>query len=467
MAGGYSEQKIRYDYNYYYPYQYRTFETQNAVKFLFFSSIIIFIVQILDLTSGIIQSILFTDFENILTGIFIFEVLNSVSGLLNFIFIVLLVISVYMFHRGKNEFGQQHQVNILWAKKFIIGYFIIFIIAFFIALYMVATMLLIDQLFYIPPYYSGISWVITILLNFFLAFLLLYMVKEIASPRERDLMYIFTGLMILLPLIQAIVEMSFNYQFISGGSNSVGDTYYTRIIFFDLCYIINWALAVYTFYNISKRFDNNDFKVPDMPGKFLPRYRSISKHIYHFYSKPNRTLIAVIIVAIIVGAGVSVSAQVAQDQIFERSSEYSEDLVFEPGEYHISDNGIISEGESIDIDIPVDCDLILFEVYLYWSDEPDLSLRENEPDTFSLKADLEGDSKSDSDTNPHNGEGEIGLSWYFDEYEPCYVDLIFVTITLQTAGDQTGPVGLPRSPIMVEDNSNEFYFEVYYIYLFD
>jgi hypothetical protein len=42
--------------------------------------------------------------------------------------------------------------------------------------------------------------------------------------------------------------------------------------------------------------------------------------------------------------------------------------------------------------------------------------------------------------------------------------MALITITLERAGDQTGPIGLPFSPYTIPDNSNEYQLDVYYIY---
>lgn len=465
MAGGYSEQKYPHYYGGYpYPYPHIRFETPTAVKILFFGIIIMMIVQFLSLTANVLQSIYFNAGSDYRTGMVFTGILFSISGLLFWIFIILLVISVYVFHRGKFEFNQQHQESIKWAKFYIIGYFILFALAFILALIIVASMFLSEQFSQAPAYLTGISSVITILQSFFLGFLILFLVKEIISPRDRDILYIFAGLMVLLPLIQAITVMIEFLQIESSNFSDFSDYYYSRLIFFGFCNLVMWAIAAFAFYNISKRLKINERTIPDKPAKFLPRPKVISKYLYQFYTKPKRSILAVVIVAIIIGAGVGVSAQALQDQISKPSISFSGDTFSESGEYQTSEDGILNEGESVDIDIHIHSNIIVFEVFLYWVDEPDQGYRDNEPDMFTLQVDLNGESRSETDQNPQGGQGEIGLSWHYDENESYYVDTALITITLEIAGDQEGPIGLPRSPLTIEDNSNEFQLDVMYYY---
>ncbi len=466
MAGRYSEQKHPPYYGGYpYPYPHIRFETPTAVKILFYGLIIMIIVQFLNLTADIIQSIYFNAGGDYLTGILFTGILFSISGLLFWAFIILLVISVFVFHRGKFEFNQQHHENIKWAKIFIISYFVLFALTFILALVMIASMILSDQFYQISPYYSGITSVITILQSFLLGFLILFLVKEIISPRDRDILYIFAGLMVLIPLIQAITVMIEFIQLGSSNFSYFSEYYYPRLIFFGFCNLVIWVIAAVAFYNISKRLKINERTIPDKPAKFLPRPKAISKYLYQFYTKPKRSILAVVVVAIIIGAGVGVSAQALQDQISEPSISFREDVSSEPGEYQRSEDGILNEGESVDIDIPILAVIVLLEVTLIWMDEPDQGRRNNEPDVFTLQVDLNGESRSDTNQNPQGGQGEIVLNWYYYEEESYYVDTALITITLETAGDQEGPIGLPFSPITIPDNSNEFYLDIYCVYI--
>jgi hypothetical protein len=466
MAGGHSEQKYPPYYGGYpYPYPHIRFETPTAVKILFYGLIIMIIVQFLRLTADIIRSIYFNPGADYRTGIILSGILFSISGLLFWAFIILLVISVFLFHRGKFEFNQQHHENIKWARIFIISYFIVFALTFVLALVIVASMFLSEQYYGIPGYYTGISNVITILVSFFLGFLILFLVKEIISPRDRDLLYIFAGLMVLIPLIQAITVMIEYSQIASDDFVYSSETIFSRLAFFGFCNLVIWIIAAVAFYNISKRLKVNERTIPVKPAKFLPRPKAISKYLYQFYTKPKRAILAVVIVALIIGAGVGVSAQALQDRIYEPLRSFREERFSEPGEYQRSEDGALNEGESVDIDLDIHSNIIVFEVYLNWMDEPDQGRRDNKPDTFTLLVDLAGESRSDTDQNPQGGQGEIGLNWNYDENESYYVNTALITITLESAGDQEGPVGLPFSPYTIPDNSNEYYLDIYFVYI--
>lgn len=466
MAGGYSEQKHPPYYGgYQYPYPHIKFETPTAVKILFYGLIIMIIVQFLGLLATLIIYSFYTNqsFNEFRTDFFIFGILNSISSLLFWIFIILLVISVFVFHRGKLEFNQQHKKNIDWAKIFIIGYFILFAIAFIMTLFIIASMLFSEQYFQVPSFFTAISSSVAILQSFFLGFLILFLVKDIISPRDRDLLYIFAGLMVLLPLTNATTGMIESLLLAPGDSGFGVDVSYGTAIIFDLCYLVIWLIATFAFFNISKGLKTLERTIPDKPDKFLPRPKAVSKYLYKFFSKPKVSIPTVLVIAIIIGAGVGASAQIAYDQAVEHAKENFEDVEYLPYQSHRSENGILSEGQNEFIEVNIHSNIIELEVNLYWVDEPDQGRRNNEPDVFTLQVDLNGESWSDTNQNPHGGEGEIGLSWYYEKEDLYYVDTAMIMITLETAGDQTGPIGLPISPYTIEDNSNEYFLEIYYV----
>jgi hypothetical protein len=93
-----------------------------------------------------------------------------------------------------------------------------------------------------------------------------------------------------------------------------------------------------------------------------------------------------------------------------------------------------------------------------------MGFRNNEPDRFTLDVEFGSYSESFTDENPPDGPGLIGKEWFFDYEEFADGISIELSVTLEYAGDQMGPVGLPRSPATVDDDSNEYSISIHYEY---
>lgn len=77
------------------------------------------------------------------------------------------------------------------------------------------------------------------------------------------------------------------------------------------------------------------------------------------------------------------------------------------------------------------------------------------------------DSDSATDMNPYGGAGRFVLEIMSDPLEDQSMSFIEITLTLDTAGDQTGPIGLCANPLTVADNSNQYNLQVSYTYFYE
>ncbi|RLF69127.1 MAG: hypothetical protein DRN57_01685 [Thermoplasmata archaeon] len=122
----------------------------------------------------------------------------------------------------------------------------------------------------------------------------------------------------------------------------------------------------------------------------------------------------------------------------------------EPGGDHIF-NSIEYAREGVDLQYPVysEAKPELVEISIYWTDEKDSMLWENQPETFSVSVDFPGGSEEKTASNPQGGKGEITISFQPDS--PGWMNF---TVLLVESGKYTRPVG----PGIMEkdDGSNQF-----------
>jgi hypothetical protein len=137
---------------------------------------------------------------------------------------------------------------------------------------------------------------------------------------------------------------------------------------------------------------------------------------------------------------------------------------------NLTGGGMLNEGQSEMITISSELDKYIKEVKvtLTWTDEPDNSPLENQPDTFSVTLTGPGGSESSSGSNAIGSPGmittEIGftisevaelISAEEDDYG------IECIITMEEAGNQEGPFGLYEQP----DDSNDYTYTMEIIWL--
>ena len=87
-------------------------------------------------------------------------------------------------------------------------------------------------------------------------------------------------------------------------------------------------------------------------------------------------------------------------------------------------------------------------------------LRTNEPDCFTLEITFENETAKQTNENSQGKSCSIDLRDEFNNNDDLWIESFFITIKLDYAGDQLGPGGRPQSPLTVEDNSNDYHFEL-------
>jgi hypothetical protein len=208
-------------------------------------------------------------------------------------------------------------------------------------------------------------------------------------------------------------------------------------------------------------------RIHDVPSKsFLPRPEPLARFTYTFYSRPLQAFIIILILAILLGAARGMTVEVPWYVDFN-SSELDFEFIDDSGGPYSggdSETNSISEGETSDHSFFDSNAIESLSVSLFWEDEPDMGFRNNEPDRFTLDVEFGSYSESFTDENPPDGPGLIGKEWFFDYEEFADGISIELSVTLEYAGDQMGPVGLPRSPATVDDDSNEYSISIHYEY---
>ena len=113
-------------------------------------------------------------------------------------------------------------------------------------------------------------------------------------------------------------------------------------------------------------------------------------------------MIAILIVAIMLGAATGISIQ-AQLDINRSSTDDNENGSSSVAERinEISRSGMLNEGEQIDLNFDLEMYTYNMSIELSWMDEPDISFRYNHPDIFTLGAFYGIDSDSATQENTH------------------------------------------------------------------
>ena len=109
--------------------------------------------------------------------------------------------------------------------------------------------------------------------------------------------------------------------------------------------------------------------------------------------------------------------------------------------------------QSEDIRVNLFIPITLVQISLIWTDEADDYPRQNQADCFSVTASCSSNENSGYYCNEPDGSGEIII-----ELDPAlfFIEDVQITVTLEYTGDQTGPMGIPFGPQVVEDNENSY-----------
>jgi hypothetical protein len=353
-----------------------------------------------------------------------------------------------MFYLGKDEINPGHAKNIKWTLIFLIGFIILFFIDFFIS-YSSSFLYFISD--FIFQFIVGFATFISILLALFIAFIVFLPVRELTSPREKDLLYIFATILILIPIITTLVDISnrpiseSNYLLLTG-----------IMTFFSFISLGAVALAALVYSRIEKGIKIHGLDRPYRTKPLLPRPKPIDRYVYRFYTRPHEAFIIILIVALILGTaqGIAINIPSVSSSGPPSDNGRSDPLDTSSVTYH--DNGMLTEGDSIGNEYYFDPSARNIRVTLLWQDEADQTGSYNEPDEFSIVVTYRGSAQEDSGENQHGEFGSIYMEINIPEGEETYEGFVVVTITLVNAGDQYGPAGLPLGPLYRVDDSNDF-----------
>jgi len=423
---------------------------------------VMFIAIILVIASSIIYAISFfiissMNNENSITDMML--LLSAVSipliaGGLLFFFFLLAVISIVLFKVDEFYFGERHKKNVKWAIFFTIIFVILYVGYWVINVWYAFAWPSITALITIFSIRKTL-WIIQTLLIIFIVFL---PVSALCGRNEKDKMYLFATGIIAVVVLRSIVDLfSIDNQGLneSGIAFTYGILYLIEAGFWTIAF-----LAYRTIWRWTKEFGRD---IPRETRPFLPRPRPIEKPLYNFYSKPVQALTVIFIIGIILGAAEAASLMhtIGLEDTESDSGDnedYYDYFDGSPGSFY--DSGTLEEGQSEEIRIFLDLPIISLQASLTWSDEDDQFPRENQPDYFSMAISCANIDTYEQASNEHGGMGMIYLEVEdVDDEIDSYAD---ITITLESAGDQTGPRGIPYGPWVIEDNENFWELSVEY-----
>jgi hypothetical protein len=401
--------------------------------------------------------------KNLINGLAIYWIINdagpdiisymvlislfSISGLMYFIFFILAIVALILFFVGRYEYGPAHNRNVKWAAFFMSGYLVLFILGIVVSFFL-GFFIMRNEFGYISL--TSLSLFIEIMQGFFLVLMIFLPLIALADPREKDMLYTFATVLIILEILYAIntIAVMANDEFYM--------FYMTYFVFFSFITIPAWLLVFFTCRRLNKRIKSEGRQLPISSSRFLPRIKPLDRYVYQFYSRPLHALVIFLVIGVLVAASAAVSIDVRwyNDEPFYIDD--GTDYVDDGFGWYFEDSGVLEEGESIEIF----CRLGNFDsslnARLAWTDENDAFRRQNQPDGFTLEISFAGETQSASAENPEGETGEIRIEFDLDPNMLEDYDSGVVTITLDYAGDQTGPIGLPISPLTIEDYSNSY-----------
>jgi hypothetical protein len=437
---------------YYSPYQ--QFNSKRALQLMYIAIILIIVSSFLDSLSYFYLSTVEYEFS---IGLFLLlgpvYALQLIAGALFFFFFIMVIISVVLFKTDEYHFGEKHRKNMKWAVFFTIGFALVYGGAWIVNIWFafvwpsmsaIITLYSIQQAMYIAR-------------SLFLVFMVFLPISAIAGMNEKDKMYLFATGMIAVIILRGIVDM-FSIDnfglFEPGIAIAYGVLYLIEALIW-----ISAFLAYRSLWNSSKQYGR---EIPKDSKPFLPRPKPLDRPLYNFYSRPVQAFIVIVIIAIILGAaeGASLMRMVGLDDNEPNIDflEFDEEFEGSPGSF--SSTGLLGEGESEEIQVPLFIPITLVEVTLTWFDEDDDFPRENQPDYFSLEVTCAHTNTMDQASNQQGGQGMIFVD--IEDVDAEVDNYAYISITLVSAGDQTGPRGSPFGPWVVQDNENTWELTVDY-----
>jgi hypothetical protein len=418
------------------------FNARQALRLMFVAMIIYVIATLISAIVNIYLSSIEGYYYYPLTPLVLY---NALSYILFFCFAVILMISIFFFGRDTEFFNAKHSKNIKWAIYFTIVFVILGIITWVIDMWMImGTQNL-------STFMTALTskHLLALIRSLILVFIIFLPVSQLAGKREQDKMYLFASVIIIAIIFRALimaVDISFRYY-------ELRDNFLIIYALFDLVIAGMWILAATVYLKIWNWMKVYGYEIPRESLKFLPRPKQLSKLVYNFYSRPMRALLVILVIAILLSATEGGAFYIR----FYRHFNPPDPVVFEednePVHIYFEETWTLTEGESKVYEYPIDGNVQYIYVTLTWTDEPDELQRTNEPDCFSLSTYCSGIDNSDSTCNDNNGNGEIFLPLTADGGFWGTAD---ISITLDQAGDQMGPSGLPFGPMVVQDNENMY-----------
>jgi hypothetical protein len=429
--------------------------TRLGVKYMFIAILMVILIYLSSIVFFLWRNISLTNYTNIDAIFYIAPLHYFALIIVKLILIIMIFISLDKFSAERTEISQKHKKNLSWAKKLFISYIPLLVIVFLLPFFASANSSISGFIIFSSAIF------ILIIEGFILGFVVLLAVREIANTLQKDLLYIFCMVIILLPIISTSVLLLRLTNVLPSDPNA----YQYSQIFYDIYFLIMWTFAAVAYRQLLKSFDIYGRFTPRVSTKFIPHPKPIASYLNSFYSRPKYSIMMVFIVALILCLATGFSGG--------SDSKYGSDCGSDPCEpgplINIIDeedtiSGSLREGESKKISIQFGEPILDFCAKLIWKDEKDEPYRDNGPDEFTLTAKVGDKTESVTEKNQHGEECIIDCTWNFGK-KPYECDWVNITVTLNTAGDQTGPIGLPISPFTISDTSNEFTLDITYSYI--
>lgn len=429
------------------------YHTNKGTKFMMLAFVFIIIYYIMSI---IYYNFIFYGFNDVyfsVTDLYFYFIFYLILFFFLLLFIIFVLISLWSFNLGRYEFGPGHQNNLSWAKAFLISYVIIYLGSILIFPVFMVLPFTLDEFYYI------LLQMFSIINGFFLGLGILLLVRAFAKPLQKDLLYIFSFFMILLPIIGSVI-------IVLRLTGIFAEAYYGPSVFLivsDIIYLVIWLLALISYNSISKSLILYGQPIPPTRKGILPRPKPIAYHMNNVYSHPMNAFFGIMLITFLLGMGMAYGTEPCAFKGTESKEVQDEDCYdFEVVDAQERFSGSLREGDSEEFQVLLDAPIIYYCAELIWEDEPDEKYRYNNPDQFTLDTTVGELSDEISERNPHGEMCVIRVIWEFNIEKPLECDSAATKITLDNAGDQTGPLGLNMGPFKIDDFSNDYELVVSY-----
>jgi hypothetical protein len=374
----------------------------------------------------------------------------ELSLLFSCIGFILMLVAIYFFSKGKTEFDAGHQENVKISKRIALLYIPVYLVILLLWLYILYGEDTSGLIFF-----SSLVNFMVIIEGIILALLLFLPAKEIAGKTEKDLLFLFSIFIIIAPVLTGIYDMIKPYE-----NSYVRIFHLTAVnITLSMIFLAIWSFASTGYLILLRRIIVLGPNLPPASSGFLSRSKMLSKKMDKLFANPVKALSIIIILALILGAAEGVTTRMEiLDLDDDDSDRYDIEQSSSPqllrGNLAFSDS--VNEGDSKNYENEFNMHLMILHAELTWADEPYEQGRINQPDCFTIDVLYGNKTESGTEENPYNGNGNVVIDISLSEDEAVFVETVQIILTLDYAGDQTGPMGLENSPTTVEDSSNDF-----------